>query len=75
MALQHRPHFGSLERPFDDRALLAGPDQLGGGPFAQKEAQSVYEYGLSGARFSREQREPFSELELQRGDKRDVVDS
>ena len=65
---------GAFEDRLHDRALLAGPDQLGRGARAEEKAQRVDQDRLSRARLAREKAQPGAELQLQLGDDRYVID-
>ncbi len=66
---------GHLEDRLDRSPLLARADEVGRGAVAEHQAERVDQDRLAGAGFAREQGEAGAELQLQRGDERDVVDS
>ena len=72
--LQPRSGVRGFEERLDLGAVLSGADQLARGAPAQKEAESVYNYGLSGAGFPGQQRKARPELQLRGRDQSDVLD-
>jgi hypothetical protein len=66
---------GAVGQRLDDGALFARPDEVGRGPLAQDEPECVYQDGLAGAGFPRQERQARAELDLQGGNERDIVDS
>ncbi len=71
--LEERARVLQLEDRLDHGALLARPDEVGRGSLAEHEAERVDQDRLAGARFAGQERQPLAELQLQRGNERDVV--
>ena len=65
---------GTLEDRLDDRAVFAGPDQLGGSPRPEQQPQRVDEDRFAGARLAGQEAQAGAELQLQLGDDGYVTD-
>ncbi len=75
MLLQEGLELRPLREGFHEGPLLAGADEIGGSPLAQDEPECVYQDGLARSGLAGEQGQPGAQLDLERGDERNVVDS
>jgi len=72
---EERRQLGTLHDGLDDRAVLTRADELGGGAVAEEQPERVDQDRLPRPGLARQERQPGTQVDLQAGNERDVVDS